>query len=209
MSLVVPMLPTLLSAGFASLRVIYPIASIAAVLVMNAHINLLSKGECTESNSPTPIKLMHCMILLLIALQCVSFNKIYINRFQVNFADKETAKYIQEEISQYEKETGNTVTKIAIYCDSDSWYYNEDLSIDYGSQEISSRYYEIKSEVIRDSIYNSYWAAIPGINYYLGTNYERAEQSEYYTEYFSQFDWTRLSSKQLVFDGDTLHLCVY
>ena len=47
------------------------------------------------------------------------------------------------------------------------------------------------------------------MNYYLHTNYERISPIDKYTDYFSKKNWDHLSQEQLIFDGDTLHVCVY
>jgi hypothetical protein len=180
-----------------SARVAYPLASMLGVLIVNGYIN--------NDNKKNNYKTIMYIVIALIALQCVQFNNIYINRYKVNYADKQTAEFINQAITEYQNETNTTVTKIAVYQDSDSRYYDESLYTHNGT----TRYNDLSGRDFIETAYNSYWANITCINYYLGTNYERAEQDEKYIKYFEQFDWTTLSSQQLVFDNDTLHLCVY
>ena len=59
------------------------------------------------------------------------------------------------------------------------------------------------------SAFYTNWSDIRVVNYYLKTDFERAEQNEQYREYFSGKDWKALSNQQLIFDNDTLHLCQY
>lgn len=63
-------------------------------------------------------------------------------------------------------------------------------------------------DLVVSSFYTA-WSDVNAINYYLGTAYEKADQSEDYTQYFAGKDWSAPSAEQLVFDGDTLHLCNY
>ena len=57
--------------------------------------------------------------------------------------------------------------------------------------------------------FDEQWSDVPLINYTNGTDYIRGEQSPQYAEYFSSRDWKTYSDDLLIFDGTTLHLCVY
>ena len=59
------------------------------------------------------------------------------------------------------------------------------------------------------SSFNQSWSDLSALNYYLGTNYEKVDPVEKYDIYFSEKNWDHLSQGQLIFDGDTLHLCIY
>ena len=59
------------------------------------------------------------------------------------------------------------------------------------------------------SAFYTAWSDIYALNYYLGSDYEKVDPLDKYTEYFASRDWNQLSQNQLIFEGDTLHLCVY
>ena len=113
----------------------------------------------------------------------------------MNYADEIRSDYIGQAISDYQYNTGNIVTKIAFYHDASITYPPyPDLYCD--------------GDLIVSSFYTD-WSDISALNYYLGTDYQKTDSEEQYIEYFSNKDWWRLSQEQLIFDGDTLHLCVY
>ena len=54
-----------------------------------------------------------------------------------------------------------------------------------------------------------FWSDVNAVNCYLGRHYERGVAQAEYNDYFYGKNWDDFSAEQLVFDGDTLHLCVY
>jgi hypothetical protein len=131
----------------------------------------------------------------LLVSQYFSFNKVYIDKYKLNFADKLRAEYVGQAISEYQENSRNVITKIAVYNDANvadpcypDLYNNGDLVV---------------------SSFNTSWSNINALNYYLDTQFEKVDCDEQYIEYFSNFDWECLSKEQLVFEGDTLHLCIY
>ena len=134
-------------------------------------------------------------ILILLTGQYLAFENIYIDKYKVNFGDELRVDYIGQAIAEYQKRTGNEITQIAFYEDSDMIY-----------PTYPNLYYEGDLVV---SFFYADWSRIYSINYYLGTDYIAAESNQKYINYFKQKDWSCLSQEQLIFDGDTLHLCVY
>ena len=63
-------------------------------------------------------------------------------------------------------------------------------------------------DLIVSAFYTS-WSDIQALNYYLHSNYEKIVPSDEYMEYFASKNWNRLSQDQLLFEKDTLHICVY
>lgn len=53
------------------------------------------------------------------------------------------------------------------------------------------------------------WSDVNAIKYYTQKDYFRSEPDPYYQDYFKEKDWKVFSEEQLIFDEDTLHLCVY
>jgi hypothetical protein len=134
-------------------------------------------------------------LIVLLTGQYIAFNNIYIDKYKCNFADEIRTQYIGQAIINYQETTGEKVTKIAFYDDADTEMPQYPGLYGEGDLVISS--------------YCTSWSDINAINYYLGTDYEKTESDERYVEYFSSQDWQCLSEEQLIFEGDTLHLCVY
>ena len=180
--------------GWWALRVVYPIASIIGVIAIDLYVNKKSGLESIQAFKILDKVVLMAIVVLLVG-QYFSFNSIYIDRYKLNFADENRANYIGEAIHEYQESSGKKITKVAFYTDESTvhpFYPN----LYYGGDLIVSSFY-------------TGWSDITSLNYYLGTSYKRAEQNEKYVEYFSQKDWNTLSQEQLIFDGDTLHVCVY
>lgn len=174
--------------GWMDMRVVYPLASLLSVLILNIFMNL------DKDNKLVNTTIIICLCVLLV-FQYLSFNKIYIHKYRMNYSDRLTSIYIGQAIKEYEEESGNTITKIAFYTDSEAtWPYYPNL---YTSGDTNV------------SFFFQSWSKLDGLNYYLHTTYEEIESDSKYEEYFSSKNWTSLSKEQLIFDGDTLHLCVY
>ena len=45
------------------------------------------------------------------------------------------------------------------------------------------------------------------MNYYSGRVFERGEMVPEYVDTFAGIDWNAFSEDQLIFDGDTVHVC--
>lgn len=179
--------------GWCAMRIVYPMASIIGVITIDFYINMRS-GLGNVRALKILDKAVLVAITILLVGQYFSFNSLYIDRYKLNFADENRANYIGEAVREYENSSGNVITKVAFYTDAETLHpYYPNLY--EGDLLISSFYTE--------------WSDITSLNYYLGTNYKRAEQNEKYVEYFLGRNWDNLSQQQLIFDGDTLHLCVY
>ena len=53
------------------------------------------------------------------------------------------------------------------------------------------------------------WSDVNSLNYYLDTHYIKIDSQNEYKKYFGQFNWDTYCDDELVFKGDTLHLCIY
>lgn len=180
------------SGGFA-VRIVYPLASIAATLAIDIFVNGSEIQQICIKKCTQYISMISICVLL--AFQYFAFNRIYINKYQVNALDEYRYQFIYQAISEYQESTGTEVTKIAFYRDAEE-----------SNPQYSDLYCEgdlVVSALTRD------WSDTRAMNYYLHTNYERISPTEEYTKYFSQKNWNSLSEEQLIFDGDTLHVCVY
>ena len=135
-------------------------------------------------------------VLLVVFLfgQYLSFQRVIIDRYKGNEADRLYIETIGQAIREYEQESGTEVTKVAVCQDAhvpDSWV-----------EFTSDRYSRARS-------LNRTWSDIDSLNYYLGRKFKRADDNEAVKEQFAGKDWNAFSREQLVFEGDTLYLCVF
>ena len=135
-------------------------------------------------------------VLLVVFLcgQYLSFQRVIIDRYKGNEADRLYIETIGQAIREYEQESGTEVTKVAVCQDAyvpDSWV-----------EFTSDRYSRARS-------LNRTWSDIDSLNYYLGRKFRRADDNEAIREQFAGKDWNAFSRDQLVFEGNTLYLCVY
>lgn len=177
------------------MRVIYPFASLPALLVLYISINQKKTANADTCKRAATI-LIFAALFFIVGCQYLATERIFISKYEVNLSDELRCSYIGQAITEYEEETGESVTKIAFYDDSERTNpaYPHLSTID-GDASLSSFY--------------TNWSDLNAINYYLGTSYERAESDEEYAAYFAKQNWDTLSKEQLIFDGDTLHYCLY
>lgn len=186
---------------YKDMRLVYPIASLVGVLLLDLYIVM----NDARDNSPSyPVRhrilsitqfLSQAIIVILLAVTLVGFNRIYHDKYQCNYADRMRCMHIGNKIADYESETGNKIEYIVFYSDADAT-----------AEQYPGLYY---LGDLNTSSFMTDWSDRNAINYYLGTHYKRTEQDPEYIEYFSSQDWDHLSDEQMVFDGDTLHYCIY
>lgn len=103
--------------------------------------------------------------------------------------------YIAQQVWSYENETGNQIRRLCIYTDeSPLWTY-------YGLTGYG---------VINERSMSINWAAGNVYKRFTGTDYIVEEgDPQVYEQYFKGKNWNYLDDEQIVFIGDTLHLCLY
>lgn len=181
--------------GWWAVRTVYPIASIAPVLAIDVFINGGSAIPPNEFIKKTVQAVSAVSISVLLIFQYLSFNRIYIDKYKLNALDQYRCQYIYQAICDYQERTGIEVTKIAVYSDA---------------KRSRSQYSDLYStgDLVMSSFITS-WSNVSALNYYMQTDYVKIIPEYKYTKYFSEKNWDRLSTDQLIFDGDTLHMCVY
>ena len=132
--------------------------------------------------------------VVLLVVQFYRFNIIETDRYKLNAIDYEITRKICERIYEYEKQSGSKITKIAIYADK---------SLDFTYSGIFAT-----GDTNLKAYYKD-WSTIAIFRYYLGIHLELVDANlEFQTE-FEQKNWTSFENEQLIFEGDTLHLCRY
>ena len=103
--------------------------------------------------------------------------------------------YIAQQVWIYENDTGNQIRRICIYTDESP------LGIYYGLTGYGA---------INERVMSNAWAAGNVYRRFTGTDYTVEEgDPQVYEQYFKGKNWHYLDDEQIVFIGDTLHLCLY
>lgn len=188
-NLIVTLLPQLMqntnSIWFVS-RSTYTFASLLGILLLYLYATF-------EVN----IKINKIISILCITYLFIQFNyfiKIEKDRYINNYIDNQIAQEIVREINDYERKTGNVINKIAIYKDKNSSYAYPNLFVT-GDMNIRA--------------FNPEWSAVNIINYFMGRKIEITSNNENINKKFKENDWNYYSKDQLIFDYDTIHLCVF
>lgn len=121
--------------------------------------------------------------------------RMEISHFQTNELDRYEAIFIGNKLWQYEEETGNKVTKMALYWDKNVTG-NAPETVGYGA--------------VNERAFCNEWAAPMALQCLDGTVLRQTETSDkVYEKYFKDKDWNYIEEDQMVIIGDTLHLCAY
>ncbi len=165
----------------------YAFASLFGIIILYTCVNIEN-----EENIKTILFGLTCIVFIIV--QFANFNKIEIAHYNLNYTDKMNSLEIGKMISDYQEETGIEVTKISIY---------QDESHAYTYQEIFA------SGDINVSGFGPDWCDVEMINYYTGLKLERVEKSEDIQSRFKGRDWNDFSAEQVIFVGDTVHICKF
>ncbi len=172
-------------------RALYSFGSVLGIIGSYYIVNI--KNE--ESNEKGLNYILIITYLILMIVQFKSFNTIILDNYKIALADEQYAKTIQTYIDEYEKEKDIKIKTISIYYDKNKTYTYEEIT-------------PIKDMNIKAIA--TYWSDVNSINYYNYKNYERVEGTdENIKQIFQEKDWNKFDKEQLIFIGDTLHLCVY
>lgn len=138
-------------------------------------------------------------IISIITITLFVINSIYFIRsssenIATGYIDRNIAKSIIYNIEKYEKENDIKLKKIVVGYDKKPIYYYEGQIM-------------LRSTNGRGLATN--FTVAPLIEYYCGEKYEWYVSQEEIDERFLEKNWDAYSEEQLVFEGDTLYLCVY
>lgn len=171
-----------------TLRYAYPVGTLIGTIPILYTYKITPAEEGPRSTWLFP--LVACLLTITIML-CHAF---FFSRHITNDRDRQDALAIEELISEYEKETGNKITKISIYFDS-SVKSGFDGTIYIPSCNVRA--------LTRS------WCDISHLSLILDRHFEKIENKSSYYEYFSNKDFNNISKSNMIFENDELHLCVY
>lgn len=170
-------------------RSTYGYASILGIFIW-----LLFLNENTDNINNLIKNIIIVLSTIYIVLQYIYCESLILNQYIVNYQDKKEVIKIGELIEQYEKETGNKISKISVYKDKEPKYtYDEILST--GDINIKALYPD--------------WSTVAIINYYTKRNLKNIENDRGIKESFKNKNWNEFSVEQIQFNGDTIHICTY
>lgn len=182
---------TIIISGWFCPRVLYPYASIIGIYIINLYANIYQEEYNTKKYKD---KFLCIYIFIYLTFQYICFSRIYLDKYINNYVDQYRCLIIDEQIKNYEKETQNTIRYI-------SFYQDKERDTQY-AELFRSRYFAVSS-------FTTNWSDLESINYYTNSTYQRVDMDPNYQSYFLEKDWKFFSNEQLIFDGDTLHLCIY
>lgn len=187
-----PIISIFLSSGWYTPRVVYPLGSFAGILFVNYLIN----GDTVFVTMKRKY-MIASLIGIFLVFQYFGFSHIYEDKYVLNSLDEYRIYQIGDIINEYEKNTGNKVTQIAIYRDAKP----------YSRQQYFENLYDGGDLIV--SSFTEKWSDVNAINYYLGKKYVKADITNKMKDYFHAKNWNHFSKEQLYFNQNVLHLCVY
>ena len=167
-------------------RSTYTYAALFGILVLYMFMNYKINKEVKY------VTVILSMVLLIV--QFYRFNVVETDRYKVNAIDYEITRKIVNQIDEYEKETGNKITKLAVYGD-------KSLEFTYSGRFATGD--------INLKAYYKDWSINAIIQYYYGRDLKLIEPDTNIEENFKQKDWTTFENEQIILKGDTLHICRY
>lgn len=176
------------------LRTAYPLGMlIGACMILHfykvnyepsAHVKLFNKSVRGIS-----VAIVCTVLCITVYLHTFFFSRLITNKY-----DFEEAYAIGQAIEAYEKESGNKIYYVAIYYDkSMKDYYDGTVKFSDCNVRALSRP----------------WSDTTHLELILGRTLVKIKPESQYLVYFANQDWDCQSSEQFIFEGNTLHLCVY
>ena len=164
----------------------YPMAAIIGILVLY----LFTKFDIKKITKNIVI----AILIVFLLIQYIYFMNYARDNYIGNYIDKQITLEINQEILNYEEETGNTVDTIAIYRDKTPQYVYPELRA---------------SGDINIKAYSADWCVSRILKLYTGREFNVIEANEEIKEQFEQESWDYFSEEQLVFENNIMHLCVF
>jgi len=168
--------------------------SIVALMSLPGVISLFMLSQPGPfNNKPLFSHLLLGFLLVFLFVNTYIIYSVEVSRFATNRLDKEIARMVYQEILQYEKETGNTVRRIAFRHDEEPTLCYPGL-ICYGNFRAMGRD----------------WTIVPLISLVSGRSFIEASMPDsVYDIFFKGKNWNLYSKEQIMLQGDTLNLMLY
>ena len=168
------------------------------VLLGAIPISILYKvGGVYEKEAPPFDKSVRCgsiVMIAILAVELIFFHTMIFSRIKNNVEDEKLCEEIGMIIDEYERETGERILYVSIYYDQSITLRNKGVLM-IGDCNVRA--------------FSKTWSDVNHMNCLLGGRFTKVENNEEYAKEFSSRDWTSFDREQMMFDGQTLHLCVY
>lgn len=149
-----------------------------------------------ETNNRITENIVSVVITAFFLFNLINTIQIYTVHIVTNKIDANMGIAIKYKIEEYEKQTGNTVSKVAYWRDKNHRDFH------YG--------WEKKYSSFAQRAFDNYYCIIEALNYYCNKKFISVPMDEeIYIKYFEGKDWEAYSDEQLIFDGDIMYLCTY
>lgn len=183
---IVPMLATPIESQYMETRMAISFGSSIGIILLfvNLYLNKLSVLKYLTS----------IIIFIMVLVNSVYFIYASNENIVTNDLDKNIAKLVIEEISNYQMQTNIKIENIGLIFDKNPM-----------SQYDGHRWLG----VINTRSMGTEWSAIETIELYSGEKFNKVEVPENVKQTFSQKDWNNFNEEQLIFDGNNLYLCLY
>ena len=132
--------------------------------------------------------------IIIMILTFYGFTKIEIDHYILNYEDKIICQNIGREIEEYQNSTGIKVNKISIYKDKNSRYSYKNLFV---------------SGDINASSFAREWSDANAICYFNNIKLEKVDNNSNIAELFKEKDWDSFDKDQIIFENDTINVCVF
>ena len=167
-------------------RSTYGFASILAIQIVYIFM-YIDKDKVIEY-------LIIMLSIIILALTFYRFIKIEIDHYILNYEDKTICQNIGKKINEYEENTGIKVNKISLYKDKNVRYSYKNLFV---------------SGDINITCFVTAWSDANAICYFNNIKLEKVDNNNNLKEYFNKKDWDDFNDEQIIFENDTVNICVF
>lgn len=167
-------------------RIYYPIGSLFGVLIVYG----ILKGFIQIDKITIIGKICITSIVVMALIQWFSFLQMYTDAYITNYEDKYISQMIEQSIKRYEKENHQEIKYISFYDDAERTKYS------------------IIGWCLTQRAYSS-WGNLDALNFYMGEDYKTGETDMNIANYFIERNWNVFSEEQIIFKGNTAHICMY
>lgn len=180
-------------------RILYPLGtllgSIAFLFLSDVGERAARAENGADAGEQRPPRAARIYLLVLLILTGLFLQTAVISRLHNNVIDERLCAEIGARIDAYEAESGIEVTSICIYHDADVTEYSLGI-LGWGDTNIRA--------------FSKEWSDVNHMNVLLGRSFARVGGDvTVYDAHFATRNWNTFHEDQLVFVGNTLHLCVY
>ena len=121
-----------------------------------------------------------------------------VDTYKTNELDRQYANMISNRIQKYEAKNNICVSKIGLCMDRYPLKKYYDIIHDSYSGEMQLKAFYTE------------WSGIYALDYYMERDFEEVDVPSEYARLFSENNWNQIDlDEQLIFDGDTVYICLY